>query len=137
MEISRIQLLKRFKSLAFVALTFGFVGLTNFTKAQGEALFKSKCATCHQTHKNSTGPKLFQVRDKWAAGGAKEGSIIKWVNNWQNAVAADPYAAEVSKWSPTAMSAFPELKPEEIISIFDWIDAQPDPAMATTTGGPN
>jgi len=136
MEISRIQLLNRLKSVAFVTLTLGFVGLTNFSKAQGEALFKSKCATCHQTHKNSTGPKLFQVRDKWAAGGAKEGSIIKWVNNWQNAVAADPYAAEVSKWSPTAMSAFPDLKTEEIISILDWIDAQPDPAMATTTGGP-
>lgn len=137
MEISRIQLLKRFKSLAFVTLTFGFVGLTNFTKAQGEALFKSKCATCHQTHKNSTGPKLFQVRDKWAAGGAKEGSIFMWVNNWQNAVAADPYAAEVSKWSPTAMAAFPDLKKEDITAIFDWIDAQPDPAtMSTTTGAP-
>ena len=57
------------------------------------------------------------------------------MNNWQNAVAVDPYAAEVSKWSPTAMSAFPDLKAEEIISIFDWIDAQPDPAAATT-GGP-
>ncbi|MFM6913782.1 MAG: c-type cytochrome, partial [Aquirufa sp.] len=134
MEISRIQLLKRFQSLAFVALTFSFVGFTNFTKAQGEALFKSKCATCHQTHKNSTGPKLFQVRDKWAAGGAKEGSIFTWVNNWQNAVAADPYAAEVSKWSPTAMAAFPDLKKEDITAIFDWIDAQPDPATATTTG---
>jgi cytochrome c2 len=67
MEISRIQLLNRLKSVAFVTLTLGFVGLTNFSKAQGEALFKSKCATCHQTHKNSTGPKLFQVRDKWAA----------------------------------------------------------------------
>ena len=79
---------------------------------------------------------MFQVRDKWAAGGAKEGSIFTWVNNWQNAVAADPYAAEVSKWSPTAMAAFPDLKKEDITAIFDWIDAQPDPATATTTGAP-
>jgi hypothetical protein len=78
---------------------------------------------------------LFQVRAKWAAGGAKEGSIYKWVNNWQTAVASDPYAAEVSKWSPTAMSFFPDLKKEEIDAIMDWVDAQPDPASAAPAGG--
>jgi mono/diheme cytochrome c family protein len=112
MEISRIQLLNRLKSVAFVTLTLGFVGLTNFSKAQGEALFKAKCASCHQPHKNGTGPKLFQVRTKWADGGAKDGSIYQWVNNWQNAAATDPYAQTVSTWSPTAMQAFPELKKE-------------------------
>ena len=112
------------------------LSLLNFKAfSQGEALFKSKCATCHQTHKNGTGPKLFQVRAKWAAGGAKEGSIYKWVNNWQTAVASDPYAAEVSKWSPTAMSFFPDLKKEEIDAIMDWVDAQPDPASAAPAGG--
>jgi hypothetical protein len=50
-------------------------------------------------------------------------------------VAADPYAAEVSKWSPTAMSAFPDLKAEEINSIFDWIDAQPEPTKVDPNGG--
>lgn len=112
------------------------LSLLNFKAfSQGEALFKSKCATCHQTHKNGTGPKLFQVRAKWAAGGAKDGSIYKWVNNWQTAAASDPYAAEVSKWSPTAMSAFPDLKKEEIDAILDWVDAQPDPATAAPAGG--
>ena len=100
------------------------LSLLNFKAfSQGEALFKSKCATCHQTHKNGTGPKLFQVRDKWATGGAKEGSIYQWVNNWQTAAASDPYAAEVSKWSPTAMSAFPDLKKEKkLIDIGFFID---------------
>ena len=97
-------------------------------------MFKSKCATCHQPLKNSTGPKLYQVRDKWASGGAKEGSIYAWVNNWQTAAASDPYAAEVSKWSPTAMSAFPDLKKEEIDAIFDWVDTQQE---AAATGAPN
>jgi len=130
MEISNIQLLKRFKSFAFAALTFSFAVFSNYAFSQGEGLFKAKCATCHMPHKNSTGPKLFGVRAKWESGGAKEGSIYQWVNNWQTAAANDPYAAEVSKWSPTAMSAFPDLKKEDIDAILDWVDAQPDPATA-------
>jgi mono/diheme cytochrome c family protein len=127
MEISNIQSLKRIKSLAFAAITFSIAAFSNFASAQGEGLFKAKCATCHMTHKASTGPKLSGVRAKWAAGGAKEGSIYQWVNNWQTAAANDPYAAEVSKVMPTAMSAFPDLKKEDIDAILDWVDAQPDP----------
>lgn len=107
----------------------------NTSLAQGEALFKAKCASCHQPHKNGTGPKLFQVRQKWSDGGAKDGSIYQWVKNWQTAAANDPYAATVSAWSPTAMSAFPELAKEQIDEILDWVDAQPDPASAGATGG--
>jgi len=135
MKISNIQMINGLRKLAATVLLFS-VSLLNFNAfSQGEALFKSKCATCHQTHKNGTGPKLFQVRDKWATGGAKEGSIYTWVNNWQTAAASDPYAAEVSKWSPTAMSAFPDLKKDEIDAILDWVDAQPDPATAVVAGG--
>ncbi len=136
MKISNIQMINGLRKLAATILLIS-LSLLNFNAfSQGEALFKSKCATCHQTHKNGTGPKLFQVRDKWSAGGAKEGSIYQWVNNWQTAAASDPYAAEVSKWSPTAMSAFPDLKKEDIDAIMDWVDAQPDPAAAaSSTGG--
>ena len=135
MKISNIQMINGLKKLVATILLIS-LSLLNFKAfSQGEALFKSKCATCHQTHKNGTGPKLFQVRAKWAAGGAKDGSIYKWVNNWQTAAASDPYAAEVSKWSPTAMSAFPDLKKEELDAILDWVDAQPDPATAAPAGG--
>ena len=96
MEISNIQSLKRIKSLAFAAITFSFAAFSNLAFAQGEGLFKAKCATCHMTHKNSTGPKLSGVRAKWAAGGAKEGSIYQWVNNWQTAAANDPYEESTS-----------------------------------------
>lgn len=139
MKISNIQRFKRICTLtssAFIVTTFL---VPTQVLADGGADFKAKCATCHQPHKNSTGPKLFQVRTKWATGGAKEGSIYKWVNNWQTAVAIDPYAADVSKWSATAMSAFPDLSKEQINGIMDWIDMQPDPAAAaaTTTGDPS
>ena len=134
MKISNIQSLKRLYKVSGIILFFAFSLFSFQAVGQGEALFKSKCATCHQPLKNSTGPKLYQVRDKWASGGAKEGSIYTWVNNWQTAAASDPYAAEVSKWSPTAMSAFPDLKKEEIDAIFDWVDTQQE---ASATGAPN
>ena len=102
----------------------------------GGALFKAKCATCHAPHKDGTGPKLFKVRDKWAAGGAKEGSIYQWVANFNAAVAADPYAATVVATKSTNMNLFPELagKTEEIDAIFNWIDDQPDPAAGPVAG---
>jgi len=117
-------------------LAFAFITVISLSKAQdaakikvdGAGLFKAKCASCHQPHKDGTGPKLFKARDKWAAGGAKEGSIYTWVNNWQNAAATDPYAMQVSQSKPTAMSAFPELKKEEIDGILDYVDAQPEPS---------
>ncbi len=111
-----------------------FVGTFN-ANAQGEALFKAKCASCHQPHKNGTGPKLFQVRTKWSDGGAKDGSIYQWVKNWQNAVATDPYAQTVSTWSPTAMQAFPELEKADVDAILDWVDSQADPATAAPDAG--
>lgn len=115
-----------------------YVGLSAFgVNAQdGEALFKQKCATCHQPHKDGTGPKLFKVRDKWSSEGAKDGSIYTWVANWSAAAASDPYAAKVSQVKATAMSLFPELagKQKDIDAILDYVDAQPDPAAAAAAG---
>jgi cytochrome c551/c552 len=125
---------RKFRNWCFSALTIVLATGSFTTYAQGDALFKAKCASCHQPHKNSTGPKLFQVRQKWADGGAKEGSIYQWVNNWQTAAASDPYAQTVSTWSPAAMSTFPDLKKEDIDAILDWVDSQPDPATAPTDG---
>jgi mono/diheme cytochrome c family protein len=135
MKISINQMFRSIKTLCFSAATVLFLTGTFKANAQGEALFKAKCATCHQPHKNGTGPKLFEVRKKWSDGGAKEGSIYQWVNNWSAAAASDPYAQTVSTWAPTAMSVFPELKKEEIDAIFDWVDAQADPAAAPADGG--
>ena len=96
-------------------------------KLRGELLFNTRCATCHMAHYNSTGPKLFRVRQKWAEGGAKEGSIYQWVADWNKAAMSDSYASEVSNIKPTAMMQFPELegRTAEIDAIFDYIDGIP------------
>jgi cytochrome c551/c552 len=97
--------------------------------ADGGALFKQKCATCHDPFKDNTGPALQGVRQRWSDGGAKEGSIYKWVANYADAAATDKYAAEIAASRPSAMSTFPELagKQEDIDAIFDWVDAQVPP----------
>lgn len=135
MKISLNQMFKSINKWCIGAVAFLLFSGSYNANAQGEALFKAKCGTCHQPHKNGTGPKLFQVRKKWADGGAKDGSIYQWVNNWQAAAASDPYAQTVSTWAPTAMQAFPELKKEEIDAILDYVDAVPDPAAAPADGG--
>jgi hypothetical protein len=135
MKISNIQKIKRLSSkFIFVFSLLVFLS-PSISFADGGGNFKAKCSSCHQPHKNGTGPKLFQARQKWSTGGAKEGSIYQWVNNWQTAAANDPYAAGVSKWSATAMSAFPELSKVQIDEILDWVDAQPDPATAGPANG--
>lgn len=123
---------RSFNKLCFGALAVMLLAGTFNAQAQGEGLFKAKCATCHQPHKDGTGPKLFHVRQKWEEGGAKPGSLHLWVKNWNAAAASDPYADQVAKVKPTAMNLFPDLSDEEIESIFDYVDAQPDPATATT-----
>lgn len=131
MKIFINQMFRSFNKWCFGAIAFLLFAGTFDAQAQGEGLFKAKCATCHQPHKDGTGPQLFQVREKWVAGGAKDGSIYKWVNNWKAAAASDPYAEQVSKLKPTAMNAFPDLSKEDIDAIFDYVDAQPDGPGAT------
>lgn len=134
MKISSSQMFRNFRNWCFSALTIVFAAGTFTTHAQGDALFKAKCASCHQPHKNGTGPKLFQVRQKWSDGGAKEGSIYQWVNNFETAAAGDPYAQSIVAYSPANMTPFPDLKKEDIDAIFDWVDSQPDPAAAAADG---
>lgn len=119
--------------LSAVAILF-LAGAFN-SQAQGDALFKAKCATCHQVFKDGTGPKLYEVRKKWSDGGAAEGSIIQWVNNYEAAAANDPYAATVMAWSGTNMNKFPELSEEQIVSIFDWVDSQEQGGGPADGGG--
>lgn len=115
-----------FSTLAVVLLT----GASSANAQPDGAMLFKKCATCHQPHKDGTGPALFGIKAKWDEM-AKEGSIYQWVNNWEIAAANDPYAKGISAIKPTAMDKFPDLSHEDIDAIFAYIDAQPLPG----TGG--
>ena len=135
MKISSSQMFRNFNKWCLGALTFLFLTGTFSAQAQGEDLFKAKCATCHQIFKDGTGPKLFEVRQKWESGGAIEGSIIQWVNDYEVAMANDPYAASVAAVNPTNMNKFPDLSEEQINSIFDWVDTQEEKSAVTAGSG--
>lgn len=124
MKISSSQMFRNFNKWCLGGISLLFLTVSFNTQAQGEDLFKAKCATCHQVFKDGTGPKLFEVRQKWSDGGAADGSLYQWVTNWELAAAKDPYAASVVAYSGSAMNKFPELTEEQVTSIFDWVDAQ-------------
>lgn len=134
MKISSSQMFRNLNKWSLRALAVVFFAGTFSVSAQDEApaeasidggkLFAAKCATCHHPFKDGTGPKLQGVRAKWEEGGAIEGSIYTWVNNWQAAAAADPYAQGVTTVKPTSMDKFPDLSVAQIDAIFDWADAQ-------------
>ena len=133
MKISSSQMFRKFNKWCLGAVTMLLVSGSFSANAAGDAveidggaLFSTKCATCHQPHKDGTGPKLVNVRGAWAEGGAGADAIYEWVNNWSTAAANDAYAKSVTAKKSTAMDKFPELSRAEIDAIFDWVDAQPE-----------
>jgi cytochrome c551/c552 len=98
------------------------------SRQKSQYLFDNNCATCHKRDVNSTGPFLKGVRAKWKRNGLPENAIFEWVRDWQIAANKYPYAKELTKWSPVAMSRFPNLTDDDIRGILDFID---DPQYQT------
>ena len=119
-----------FASLLFVA----FLSFSNNVTAQdGAVLFKANCANCHKPDKDYTGPALKGVR----ALAPTQDWVYKWIANPSGMIASDAYAkALFEKWKPTVMTAFPQLKKEEIDAILKYADDYaPEKAPGTTTPG--
>jgi mono/diheme cytochrome c family protein len=113
-------------SLASLLLVLLFSFSNNVLAADGEALFKANCASCHKPLEDMTGPALKGARDRepnkeWA---------YKWVNNVNTMVETDPYAKEMFKKWGSKMTQF-DLKKDEIKAILDWADT-----YAPTPKGP-
>ncbi len=99
--------------------------------ADGEALFKANCASCHKPLEDMTGPALKGARDRapnkeWA---------YKWVNNVNTMVLTDPYAKDLLKKWGSKMTQF-NLQKEEIKAILDWADAYAPPVAAVDPNKP-
>jgi hypothetical protein len=86
--------------------------------ADGEALFKANCASCHKPDKDFTGPALKGARDREPS----KTWVYDWVHNSTLVIEKDAYAkALFGKWK-AQMTAFPNLKNEEIDAILDYVD---------------
>jgi cytochrome c551/c552 len=103
-----------------IGLIIGLIWIGNESFAQdGAGLFKAKCSVCHLLDKNSTGPMLKGVKQKWNDAG--EGELLyKWVQNSEGLITAgtSKMAAAIKDDSPTSMTA-QQVSNEEVDAILD------------------
>lgn len=88
----------------------------------GEGLFKAKCNTCHILEKNSTGPNLKGVKQKWIDGGEQE-NLYAWVKNSNELIMSGKsvLAKAIENFSTTKMPA-QIVTNEEVDAILDYVD---------------
>ncbi|MGB8191130.1 MAG: c-type cytochrome [Chitinophagaceae bacterium] len=112
-----------------VALSFGFTVDAQDATA-GRTLFNSNCASCHQVHKDMTGPKLAGVEERVP----DKKRLYAWIRNNQAVIkSGDPYFVKVyNDWKKTPMNLFPGLEDGDIANILAYIKSVP----ATKTPGP-
>ena len=128
---SRMQ--QRFPALFILVLSTLFSsGLS--AQPDGANIFKGYCASCHQIHKDMTGPALAGVQERWEG---KEDLLYQWIKN-PSAVKdmGDPYVNELlAEWEPKAGLMTPQaLSDEEIGAVLDYIAATPPPSDEPAAG---
>jgi cytochrome c551/c552 len=101
-------------------ILIGFISNNSASAQSGEELFKANCANCHKADADYTGPKLRGVRDHLP----DAAWLYKWVANPAGMIGTDAYAKTLAdKWKPTIMTAYPNLKKDQIDAILDYVDA--------------
>lgn len=131
-----------FKKIAkrfYLALPLLFaICISASTYAQdGKALFQTNCASCHNVHKDMTGPALAGVEGRWA----DKKLLHDWILNPQAVLkTGDKYANDLfNKWNKIPMTAFQGvLSSEEIDAILKYIkeeESKPAGGAATATTG--
>jgi mono/diheme cytochrome c family protein len=115
----------------FILAMFSFPNSV-YAQANGEQLFKANCASCHYPDKDFTGPAL----KGWADRIPDKDWIYKWMASPSKMIAEDAYAkALFEKWKPTVMTAFPNLKKEEVDAIMAYVDGYTAPVKDPVGGG--
>ncbi|MDB5008865.1 MAG: cytochrome [Mucilaginibacter sp.] len=120
---------------------FAFLGFSAYAQgdaAKGEALFKSKCTTCHKIDSKLIGPALgptvtSETDDKW---------LTKWIQNNQALIAAkDAKALTIyNQYNQAGMQVFGELSDGDVANILAYVrttwktmEAAPKATAATGT----
>jgi len=106
--------------------------------ADGQAIFKTYCSSCHKPDADYTGPALKGARERQAAAGLPKDWVYKWVSNTTGMVQTDPYAKTLFAKFGSVMTPFSNLKKDEIDAVLDWANSYqppPPPGGAVTSGG--
>lgn len=129
MSCYSIKFNKFFTCLLCITFLFSF----QTRAADGEALFKANCASCHKIDKDFTGPALKGWKDRVPGGDW----IYKWIANSADLVHSDPYAMGIfAKWNKTQMTSFgSQLKKEDVDAILKYVDDYKAPDPVNTPGG--
>lgn len=118
-----------------LALSFLLVFSISRSSAQdGQQLFMSKCASCHNPLRDMTGPKLKGVsgKDRYA----DRQVLYHWIRNASSLAVSDPYYIDLkNQFGNNIMQSFPSLTDEEIEAIFKYVESVPE-GGAKTGGGP-
>jgi cytochrome c2 len=124
--------------LAILLLSFTIFSVTNNVAAQdiaaGKTLYMSKCASCHNVFKNTTGPALggLEDRHKWA----DHNELLKWINNPAAYMANDPYTQGLLTQYKSMMLGFPDITLKDVDDIVAYInDEVAKKAKGDTAGG--
>lgn len=118
------------KFFPLIAFIFCLLAAQSVHAQDGEALFKANCANCHKPDADYIGPKLQGVKEVAPPG--------DWIYNWVHNPAGqnDDYAKKLkAQYAPTIMTAFPQLKKEEIDAILKYANDY-KPAAAAAPGAP-
>jgi len=120
-----------------ITASFFFIAIVSFNNnvlaADGEALFKANCASCHKPDADFTGPAL----KGWSSRVPDLEWIYKWIASPASMISSDAYAKQIfEKSKPTIMTAFPQLKKDEIDAIMKYVDDYTPPtAPQSVTDG--
>jgi mono/diheme cytochrome c family protein len=115
-------ILKQFSRSVLLVAGFAICGFSAYAQgdaAKGEALFKSKCTTCHKLDQRVIGPALgpqleSETDDKW---------LTKWIQNNQALIASkDPKALKIyNEYNQSAMTVFTDLTDADVTNIITYV----------------
>jgi len=120
--------------LTLSSLAFLFFFTINLS-AQGDAtngkkLFNANCAACHKLDKKVVGPALGDITEK------RENAWLKsWIKDNAAFQKVDADAKEAAAFSPSSMTAFPQLSDQDIDDILAFTSAPPVKKVAKATDG--
>ena len=97
----------------------GFSAYAQGDASKGEAIFKSKCTTCHKLDQRLIGPALgpqleSETDDKW---------LTKWIQNNQALISAkDPKALKIyNEYNQSGMTVFADLSDGDVANIITYV----------------